>query len=116
MGGVRGGCPSIAIWIGALLLGVLFSGPQLIPALELSRQSHRVSKPTPEGYKAYIDYSVHSAGLATQFVPDFFNNPSRSDAPYFGMSKGGKRFNYAEGAMYVGLLPLALAVFAFIKR
>jgi len=38
------------------------------------------------------------------------------DAPYFGISKGGRLFNYAEGAMYVGLLPLILAAFAFFRR
>jgi hypothetical protein len=103
-------------WGIALGLGILLAGPQLVPTLELSRQSHRKGAPTAEGYKAYTDYSVHAAGLATLFIPDFFNNPSNQGARYFGISKGEKYFNYAEGAMYVGLLPAVLALFAVIRR
>jgi hypothetical protein len=114
--GIRAAFPSAAMWTGAIIVGTLLSGPQLIPTLELSRQSHRVVAPTNEGYKAYEGYSVDASGLATLFAPDFFNNPSRSDLVYFGKSKGEKQFNYAEGAMYVGLLPLALAAFALVRR
>ncbi len=93
----------------AIVFGLLLASPQILPAVELSGRSHRLGKPTPEGYAAYVAYAVHPAALATLAHPDVFGNPSSPEAPYLGFSRGGMYFNYAEGAMYVGILPLLLA-------
>jgi hypothetical protein len=93
----------------AAAIAVLIASPQVLPALELSRHSHRTGKPSAEGYTAYAAYAVHPAALATLLDPDLFGNPSLPERPYAGFSRGGMYFNYAEGALYVGLLPLMLA-------
>ncbi len=107
--GVRAVTAFVGRALAALVIGLLVASPQLLPAAELSRRSHRIGKPTSEGYKAYVAYAVHPAALATLAHPDAFGNPANADAPYIGFSRGGMYFNYAEGAMYVGLLPLLLA-------
>jgi hypothetical protein len=100
----------------ALLLAGMLAAPQVLPSLELSRYSHRVGKPTPQGYAAYTDYALHPNALITLFQPDFYGNPSNPSAPYFGASRGGQFFNYAEGALYVGLPTLLLAAYALLRR
>lgn len=103
-------------FITALVLGGMLAAPQVIPALELSRQSHRTAPPSTQGYEAYIAYAVSANALATLFLPDLFGNPSTGDLPYFGASRGGMYFNYAEGALYVGLPTLLLAAYALLRR
>jgi hypothetical protein len=100
---------ALALFAAALALAGMAAAPQLLPTLELSRQSHRVSSPSTAGYAAYTDYAVGAHSLITAFLPDFFGNPSDTDSPYVGTSRGGKYFNYAEGALYVGLPTLVLA-------
>ncbi len=102
---------SLGLIVAALVLGSLLSAPQVIPSLELSRQSHRVSPPTPEGFAAYSGYAVGVQSLSTMFFPDLFGNPSSPDHPYFGQSRGGSLFNYAEGAFYTGIITILLAAF-----
>jgi len=90
------------------MLAVLMAAPQLLPTLELARYGHRTAAATWESYSAYVAYAAHPASLVTLFVPDFFGNPSSPETPYFGFSRSGVYYNYAEGALYVGLLPLLL--------
>ncbi len=92
----------------ALVLGLFLAAPQMLPSMELARQSHRATPPTSQGYAAYVAYAVNPNSLVTLFLPDFYGNPSRPDAPYFGQSLGGMYFNYAEGALYVGITSLIL--------
>ncbi|NLI00869.1 MAG: YfhO family protein [Chthonomonadales bacterium] len=98
--------------LAALAMASLIASPQLMPALELSAHSHRSGRPSLEGYAAYAAYAVHTAAAGTLAIPDLFGNPSNPQMPYFGFSKGGMYFNFAEGALYVGLLPLLLAAVA----
>ncbi len=111
--------------VAALVIAGMIAGPQVLSSLELSRQSHRRTAPSAAGYAAYTAYAVSPGALATLFVPDMFGNPSaavkdsasgRIVSTYVGQSRGGMYFNYAEGAMYVGLLPLCFAAFAVIRR
>lgn len=95
--------------IAAWALGVLVAAPQWLPSAELARYAHRTGGPTAEGYRAYVAYAAHPASLATLWLPDFFGNPSDAGGQYIGFSRGGLYYNYAEGAAYVGMLPLLLA-------
>lgn len=104
-----------AIWLVAVLVGGLLSMPQVLPSLELSRHSHRVGPATAEGYAGYVGYSATPATLATLFLPDFFGNPSNPDNPYVGKIRRGEPFNYAEGAMYVGMPTLLLAALGLLE-
>jgi hypothetical protein len=95
------------IAIGALALGLMLAAPQLLPAIELSRASHRVGTPTAAGFAAYVAYAMPVGHLLTLFLPDFYGNPSRGD--YWGAG------NYAEYAGYVGVVSLFLALAALLQ-
>jgi len=92
----------------AFALALALSAPQVLPAVELSRYSHRRAPATAEGYAAYVGSAMPFAHLVTLFLPDFFGHPSvaRTDVPdvstYWG--KG----NYAEFACFVGVPALLL--------
>lgn len=107
---VRAGKIPIPRWLGAitaaLTLGFLLAAPQVLPALELSRQSARAAagSPTMEGYSAYVANALPLRNLIALLVPDFFGHPNRSDGFYWNAN------NYAEWSYYVGVLPLCLAV------
>lgn len=105
------GAAFVLLLLGALGLGGMVAAPQVIPSLELSRRSHRVSSPTEAGYAAYTGYSPALGSIGTLVLPDMLGNPSRPDLPYVGASRAGSLFNYAEGAMYVGLASLLLLPF-----
>ncbi len=101
----------------AFAVALSLSAPQVLPAVELSRYSHRRAPATAEGYSAYVGSAMPLANLITLFLPDFFGHPgtARSDAPdvstYWG--KG----NYAEFACFVGIPALLLAgIGAFAHR
>jgi hypothetical protein len=49
-------------------------------------------------------------------MPNFYGNPSDADMPYFGESRGGIPFNYAEGALYIGIPTLLLAALGLTRR
>ncbi len=100
----------------SLVVGALLAASQLLPTLELSRRSHRVSALSSAGYTAYVDYAPDPAALGTLFLPDLFGNPSRPATPYVGVNRGGRLFNYAEGAMYAGLATILLAAFCLLNR
>lgn len=114
--GIGAALRGFALFGAATVLGGMFAAPQVLPTLELSQRSHRTAPVSAQGYEAYVAYAVHVNALVTLFLPDFFGNPSRPDAPYVGVSRGGIPFNYAEGALYVGLPTLLLAVFALLLR
>jgi hypothetical protein len=86
----------------AAALGFSLAAPQVLPALELSRFSHRAAPPSAEGYRAYVNYAVPAAHLITLFLPDFYGNPTRNR--YWGAA------NYAEYAAYTGAATLLLAL------
>ncbi len=104
----------------ALSLGFCVASPQILPSVELSRVSHRVGKPTSEGYRLYTEYAVPASALSALLLPDFFGNDYAPDNPYWGFYNrhGGEgqieavRHNAAETAAYVGVLPLLLACLA----
>ncbi len=99
-------------WATALLAFVLalaLSAPQVLPAVEMSRLSHRHAPATMEGYSAYVGSAMPVAHLVTLFLPDFFGHPgiARADAPDISTYWG--KGNYAEFACFVGIPVLLLA-------
>lgn len=88
----------------AFVLGVGLAAVQLLPTAELLLLSQRS---TSVDYDAAMTYSLWPWRLITFAAPDFFGNPGRGD--YWGYP------NYWEGAGYVGVLPLLLAVEAVLS-
>lgn len=83
-----------------IIVGLLLSAPQLLPAIDAYQNSVRSELFTQGGGIAW-------KYLVTLFAPDFFGNPvTRND--WFGY--------YAEWASYVGVIPLLLAVYAIIRK
>lgn len=112
----------VAVYIVLALAGFAVSMPQLLPALELSRMSHREGKPTLSGYGMYTAYALQSQELLGLTLPNFFGNDYNAGTPYWGfytLKLGGEtvavRHNANETALYVGILPLMLAGIA-VKR
>jgi hypothetical protein len=61
-------------------------------------------------YGAYIGNALPARQLVTLLVPDFFGNPN--DGTHWANSDRPGGNNYAEWALYVGVVPLLLAFFA----
>lgn len=102
----------------ALIVGAMFALPQILPALELSRMSHRAGKPSIEGYGAYSEYALPPAGLLTLFLPNFYGNDYDADNTYWGYYTKNLgedvqiaiRHNAAETANFVGVTGLVLGL------
>lgn len=98
------------IWRGMMLallsfaVTFLITAPQFLPTLELAGLSHRVREVTAEGYAAYVSNAVPARNLITLFLPNFYGNPS------VGNYWAGSAADYMEYALYIGLLPIVLAV------
>lgn len=99
-----------------VVLGGMLSMPQVLPALELSRYSHRVSQPSAKGFADYCSYTMPAAGLGGITVPALFGTPADPARPYVGVTRGGMLFNYAEGALYAGIAGLPFMIFAAFQR
>ncbi|MHB9037272.1 MAG: hypothetical protein ACYC64_11455 [Armatimonadota bacterium] len=90
-------------------IAVLISAPQVLPTRELAMNSHRVRDVTSEGYARFIGNAVKPYRLITAFVPDFFGNPSKNT--YFL----GSAADYMEYGLYIGILPLMLALIGLAR-
>jgi len=96
---------------GAVCVGVLLSAVQLVPTFEVAKYAGRVHVE----YDERIEGGRSSLALATALVPDVFGNPV--DRPWgrneFATNIPG---TYGETSLYVGILPLLLAVWAVARR
>lgn len=93
----------------ALVLAFGLAAPQLLPAVELARMSHRAGGTvTWEAYQGYVRLALPPANLITLFAPGFYGNPTRGT--YWGIDLNGGPGAYIENACYVGVLPLLLAL------
>jgi len=100
------GCAGLAL---ALAFGV--AAPQLLPAVELSRFSHRAGGAvTGAAYAGYVRLALPPADLVTLFLPGFYGNPTRGT--FWGIGTNGGPGAYIENACYGGVLPLLLALVA----
>lgn len=92
---------------GALLLPITLAfalaALQLLPTSELLRESPRA---TAAEYEFVMTYSLSPWRLLTLLAPDLLGNPARGT--FFGYG------NYWEDAIYIGLLPMLLAMGAIL--
>ena len=95
---------SIYKYILAGLLGTGISAIQLLPTLEYLIQSQRSGE---YGYAEAMTYSFWPWRFLTLIVPNLFGNPAAGN--YWGYG------NYWEDAVYVGLLPLLIAIGVVIR-
>lgn len=92
-----------------LALAFSLSAPQLLPAIELARLSHRAGAPaTWEAYQSYVRLALPPVHLITLFLPGFFGSPTRGT--YWGIGLNGGPGAYMEYACYGGVLTLLLAL------
>jgi len=82
-----------------VLLGSALAAIQLLPTLEYLSQSHRSDQVS---YELAMTYSFWPWRFLTLLAPHFFGNPAQGN--YWGYG------NYWEDAVYIGLLPLLLAL------
>ncbi len=101
---------AIGIAVTALSLGVALAAAQLLPTIELARQSGRVA----HGAGAAMQTAFPLSHFILYLVPNFLGNPV--DYNYWGFVRDQSAFNFFETACYVGVLPLFLAAFAFTGR
>ena len=97
----------ISAWgklIGAGLLGMGLSAIQLIPTFEYLLQSQRAGE---FGYAEAMTYSFWPWRFLTLIVPDLFGNPAAGN--YWGYG------NYWEDAVYLGLLPIVMAIGLIVR-
>jgi len=85
---------NILLIVLGLILGILIASPQLLPSIELLRQSIRTNDP----YVSQVNNGILPAKhlITTFFAPDFFGNPSTGN--YFGF------WNYREAIGYFGII------------
>ena len=88
----------------ALLLAISLASVQLLPTAEYLLQSQRS---TAVDYNLAMQYSAWPWRFLSLLAPNFFGNPVQGD--YWGYA------NYWEDALYIGVLPLLLALVALFK-
>jgi len=92
--------------ICGLMLGILISAAQLLPALEFIKLSARE---IDQGYfPGRQDWFLPIQHLVQLIAPDFFGNPATYN--YWGV------WNWAEFVSFVGIAPLIFAIFAIFAR
>jgi len=97
--------PTVLVLV-TLILGILVSSVQLLPALEFIKLSARE---IDQGYYPQrADWFLPIQHLIQLVAPDFFGNPATYN--YWGV------WNYAEFVSFIGIIPLALALLTILKK
>jgi hypothetical protein len=89
----------------AIFIAIVFAAVQLLPTAEYLLQSQRSAA---VDFEFAMSYSFWPWRFLSFVAPDLFGNPAVGD--YWGFA------NYWEDAIYVGLIPIVLAVAALITR
>jgi O-antigen/teichoic acid export membrane protein len=116
-----------AIWlIGMVGLGLALSMAQLVPLLEHVQTNWRAER---SSFETVLGYAHPPRDVVQYLLPNFYGSPAHHgywdvlggwqwvDAP---LNAEGRRVidwgikNYVEAALYVGILPLILSVFALV--
>jgi hypothetical protein len=87
--------------LAAIVLGFALAAVQLLPAAELTAQSHRVGG---LDYEFAVTHSLYPLRLLTLLAPDLMGHPA--DGNFWGYD------NYWENAAYAGVWALLMAAFA----
>jgi len=120
---------SNVVWLATMVaLGLALGAVQIIPAYELASRSFREGGATLEQIRGWA-YPIRQ--LLAFLMPNFYGNPAHHQIfdlftgqwnPVVANSQGGAISttewgikNYVEGAAYVGILPLALALIATLQ-
>jgi hypothetical protein len=103
----------------AVAAGVLLAAPQLLPVLQYSEFSHRRGVATAAGYEAYKAGAIKPFELVGLVHPNLVGTPSEF-APGLDVQLPGywrafvkRGGNFAEGALGVGPLVIALLFFSW---
>ncbi|MGB3715501.1 MAG: oligosaccharide flippase family protein [Candidatus Promineifilaceae bacterium] len=123
----------VAIWLaGVVAAGFMLGGVQFLPFIEVGQANFREGSATLEQIRGWA-FPIRRA--ITFALPDFFGNPtahqyldvfSGKSVPfttnYFGTANPHGAFtsswgikNYVEGGIYLGILPLILAVLGILS-
>jgi hypothetical protein len=95
--------------VAAVGICLFLISAQLIPTLELSRQSTRGgAKALPSAYRMYVRLAMPAEQITGLFAPGFFGHPDQST--YW------EKTPYPENAGYIGTLGLLLAFIAIIRK
>ncbi|NPV86418.1 MAG: YfhO family protein [Anaerolineae bacterium] len=103
-GGFKGAVRALCLFIIAVLVSMLVAGVQLLPTAELLGLSQRAER---VGYETAMTYSFWPWRFITFIAPEIFGNPGKGT--YWGYA------SHWEDAVYLGLLPLFMAFFAFVS-
>jgi O-antigen/teichoic acid export membrane protein len=115
-----------------VILGVGLAAIQLLPYIEILPQNFRVGAATFDQVRSYAYPPRH---ILEMLMPNFFGSPAQHSIFDIFTAQNISLFNdfsahnpqgiystmwgiknYVEGGAYLGLLPLLLALFAFIRR
>lgn len=116
-----------AIWLLLIvLLGTGLAGLQLAPLIEFAGTNWRAER---DSLEAVLDYALKRRDILQFLLPNFYGNPTHhSYVDVFTMERvtdlrnaAGQSIdyinwsikNYVESALYLGVLPLILAAYAF---
>jgi hypothetical protein len=88
----------------AFFVAFILSAVQLLPTVEYLIHSHRASEVERELAMVYSFWPWRILGM---LMPNLFGNPATGD--YWGYA------NYWEDAIYIGVLPLILSLFACVR-
>jgi len=88
----------------AIVLAIGLAAIQLIPTAEYLMQSQRASA---VDYELAMTYSFWPWRIIGLFAPNFFGNPAHGDFWGYG--------NFWEDALYIGLLPVLLALSVLLR-
>ncbi|MBP7590361.1 MAG: oligosaccharide flippase family protein [Chloroflexi bacterium] len=119
-----------AAWLaGMVFIGLLLGAVQLVPLYELGQRNFREGSAS---FEEVLSWAFPARRLMTLAVPNFFGNPayhsyqdvfSGEQVAYTADYEGNPRThnewgfkNYVEGAIYLGILPLLLALLGVWNR
>ncbi|NPV55969.1 MAG: YfhO family protein [Anaerolineae bacterium] len=103
--GGKGIIRNVLVYCSVAILAFMFTAVQLLPTLEYLSLS---SRSTAVDFETALSYSFWGWKFITLVSPDFFGNPG--NGTYWGYS------NYWEDAVYLGIIPLSLAITTVIKK
>ena len=92
-------------------LSLLLASFYLFPSWELFQRSGRLIVNSTDNYQQYLlGYLLPFRHLVTLFIPDYFGHSTTRN--YFAGINGG----YYEQVIYVGIIPLTLALFSVLAK
>jgi hypothetical protein len=98
--------PAIAMGIVFIAVALALAAPQMLPSLELSRISHRLTVASEQGYAGYVGYAMPPRNWIALLVPDYYGLPVLNN--FWGLWNYGAP-NVMEYAGHVGA-----AAFVFV--